>query len=132
MRINVPKSVVCATTLLLATHAAGLWEMILLSRTLGVPLWMPYSVLAFVYSLVLFLLLLLLRGKSWARVVCTVFGILNLLSASQHIAALGVAGWLVATAKAIALMLLYAPASNAWFAGYRLGDSSKPKLGSSA
>jgi hypothetical protein len=101
--------------------------MILLSRTLGVPLWMPYSTLVFVYLLLAFLLVMILRGKRWARAVYTVIGVLSLLSAVGHVADLSAVGWLVAASRAVALVLLYVTASNSWFAGSSPNNSFKPK-----
>src|SRR4051794_34768959 len=103
MHVNIPKPVLLSVALLLATHATGLRQMILLSRTLGVPLWMPYSTLAFVYTLLVALLVMILRGKRWARSAYTVLGLLSLLSVLGHIADLSEAGWLVAAAKVVAL-----------------------------
>jgi len=126
MRVHIPKPVLFSVVLLLAAHAAGLWQMILLSRTSGVPLWMPYSTLAVVYSLLMALLVMMLRGKRWARAVYTVLGVLSLLSAVGHVADLSAAGLLVAMAKVVALVLLYVPASNSSFAGSRPNNSFKP------
>lgn len=117
MHVNIPKPVLLSIALLLAAHGAGLWQMILLSRTLGVSLWMPYSTLAVVYLLLAVLLVMILRGKRWARSVYTVLGILSLLSVVDHAADLSASGWLVAAAKVVALVLLYVTASNSWFAG---------------
>jgi len=127
MRVNIPKLVLFSVALLLAAHAAGLWQMILLSRTLGVPLWMPYSTLAVVYSLLIVLLVMILRGKRWARMVYTVLGVLSLLSVVGHVSDLSATGWLVAMAKVVALVLLYVPASNSWFTGSSPNNSFKPK-----
>ena len=127
MRINIPKPVVVSITLLVAAHAAGLWQMILLSRTLGVPLWIPYSTLVFVYSLLLAVLVFILRGKRWARAAYTILGVLSLLSAVGNVADLSAAGWLVAATKVVGLALLYVPASNLWFAGSSPNNSFKPK-----
>ncbi len=127
MRVNIPKPVIVSVALLFGAHAIGLWQMILLSRTLGVPLWMPYSTLAVMYSLSTVLLVLILRGKRWARATYTVVGVLGFLSAAGHIADLSVAGWLVTAGKAVALVLLYIPVSNLWFAGSNPNNSFKPK-----
>jgi hypothetical protein len=126
MRVNIPKPILFSTALLLAAHAAGLWQMIFLSRTLGVPLWMPYGTLAFVYSLLMVLLVMVLRGKPWARALYTVLGALSLLSAVGHNADLSATGWLAATAKVVALVLLYVPVSNSWFARSSPNNSLKP------
>ena len=115
MRINTPKPVLLSVALLLAAHATGLWQMILLSRTLDVPLWMPYSTLAAIYLLLAALLAMILSGKRWARATYTVLGIFSLLSALNLIADLSAVGWLAAAAKASALVLLYVPISNSWF-----------------
>ncbi|MCI4569505.1 hypothetical protein [Lysobacter sp. CFH 32150] len=127
MHVNIPKPVLLSVALLLATHGAGLWQMILLSRTLSVPLWLPYSTLAAVYLLLAALLVMIMRGKRWARSAYTVVGILGLLSVLGHIADLSTSGWLVAAAKVVALVLLYVPASNSWFAGSSPNNSFKPK-----
>ncbi len=126
MRVHCPKPIIFSVALLLVVHAAGLWQMILLSRTLGVSLWMPYSTLALVYSLLAVLLVMILRGKRLARAVYTVLGVLSLLSVVSHITDLNVAGWLVAAAKTLALVLLYIPTSNSWFAGGSPNNSFKP------
>ena len=127
MRVNIPKPVLLSVALLLATHGVGLWQMILLSRTLGVPLWMPYSTLAVVYFLLAALLAMIMRGKRWARSTYAVVGILGLLSVLGHIADLSALGWLVAAAKVLALVLLYVPASSSWFVGSSPNNSFKPK-----
>ncbi len=101
--------------------------MILLSRTLGVPLWMPYSTLGFVYSLVMVLIIMILRGKRWARLFYTVFGVLGIFSVFGHLADISAAGWLAVATKALAVALLYAPASNSWFAGSSPNNSFKSK-----
>lgn len=125
MRINIPKSVLLSVAILLTTHVAGLWQMILLSRILGVPLWMPYSALAVFYLLLVALLVLILRGKYWARAVYTVLGIFSFLSVLGHIADLSAVGWLVQAAKFVALTLLYVPTSNSWFTDRSPNNSFK-------
>lgn len=126
MRISIPKPVVLSVGLLLATHAVGLWQMISLSRTLGVALWMPYGMLALVYSLLVALLAMILLGKFWARATYTVLGVLGLLSIFGHIVDLDATGWLAGGAKVAALVLLYVPASNSWFMGASPDSSFKP------
>jgi hypothetical protein len=126
MRVDIPKPVLFSVALLFATHAVGLWQMVLLSRTLGVPLWMPYSTLTVVYLFLVVLLAMMLRGKHWARFVYTVLGVIGLLSVLGQIAGLSAAGWLVVAGKAMALVLLYVPASNSWFEGSRPNNSFKP------
>ena len=117
MRVNIPRPVLISAALLLTTHVVGLWQMILLARTLSVPLWMPYSTLAVIYPLLIALLAMMLRGKRWARFIYTVLGVISLLAAFEHVAGLSAAGWLVVSAKVVALVLLHIPASNLWFEG---------------
>jgi hypothetical protein len=117
MRIEIPKPILFSCALLLAAHAVGFWQMVLLSRTLGVPLWMPYSTLAVVYSLLLVLLMMILRGKNWARITYTVIGAFGLLTLVGHADEIDTLGWLASTAKLAALALLFVPTSNSWFDG---------------
>jgi hypothetical protein len=126
MRVNIPKPILVAVALLLAAHGTGLWQMTLLSRTLDVPLWMPYSILALIYSLLAALFAMLLRGKRWARTAYTVLWVFGLFSVVGHITDLSVVGWLIAAARATALALLYVPASNSWYAGSSPNNSFKP------
>ena len=127
MRVNVPKPVLLSVTLMLVIHGVGLRQLILLSRTLGVPLWMPYSTLVVAYLLLAALFVMILRGKHWARSAYTVVGVVGVVSALGHITALSAPGWLVAAAKVLALVLLYVPASSLWFAGSSPNNSFKPK-----
>ena len=125
MRINVPKPVLLSVVLLSGAHAVGLWEMILLSGTLGVPLWMPYSTLGVVYTLLVSLLAAILYGKNWARFIYTALAVLGFLAVPSHIADISSTGWLALAAKAAALVCLYLPVANSWFAGSRPNNSFK-------
>jgi hypothetical protein len=127
MRVNIPKPVLFSVALLLGTHAIGLWQMVLLTRTLGVPLWMPYSTLAFLYSLLVALFAMILLGKRWARTTYTALGVLILFSGLGHAAELSVLGWLVAAGRVVAVVLLYVPASDSWFTGSSPNTSFKPE-----
>lgn len=115
MPINTPKPVLLSLTMLLVTHAVGLWHMVLLSHTLGVPLWMPYSALVIVYSLLAFLLAMILLGKYWARAAYTTLGALSLLATLGRAGDVDALGWLMAAFKVVALVLLFIPVSNLWF-----------------
>ncbi|RYE02060.1 MAG: hypothetical protein EOP50_00940 [Sphingobacteriales bacterium] len=126
MLAKIPKIVLLSVAMLLAAHAAGLLEMVQLSRTLDVSIWMPYSALALVYSLLAALLTLILLGKRLARAVYTFLAVISLLSAVIHFADLSAEGLLVATAKLVAVVLLYVPASNRWFNRGSPNNSFKP------
>ena len=115
MRIEIPKSVIFSCVLLLAAHAVGFWQMVLFSRTLGVPFWMPYSTLAVVYSLLLVLLMMILRGKNWARITYAIIGVFGFFTLFGRTSEIDTFGWLVSAAKLAALVLLFVPASNLWF-----------------
>jgi len=119
MRIAAPKPVLAALLLLIATHAVGLWQMIALSRTLEVQHWLPDSALVVVYSVLLILLVLILRGRYWARAIYTAFLILGILGALRFIAGLSALEGTLLLARIAALVLLYLPSSNAWFARRR-------------
>ena len=115
MRTKIPRTILLSATLLLAAHAVGLWQMVLLSRTLGVPLWMPYSILVVVYSLLAGLFVMILRGKRWARNTYSFIAVLAVLSALAHAQDLGAAGFALVAAKVVAVVLLYVSASERWF-----------------
>ncbi|WP_267095255.1 hypothetical protein [Xanthomonas sacchari] len=116
MRPDRPNAVSVSVALLFATHMIGLAQMIGLSGTLDVPLWLPYSALAVLYSLVIFLVVMMMRGSQLARTIYTVVGVLGLLSTASSANHLDMMSWLIVVAKLAALALLYIPSSNAWFA----------------
>ncbi|WP_131721635.1 hypothetical protein [Xanthomonas sp. NCPPB 1128] len=100
--------------------------MIGLSGTLDVPLWLPYSALAVLYPLVIFLIVMMMRGSPLARSIYTVVGLLGLVSTASSANHLDMVGWLIVAAKLSAMALLYVPASNSWFAAQGIeADSAK-------
>ncbi|WP_234006484.1 hypothetical protein [Xanthomonas sacchari] len=99
--------------------------MIGLSGTLDVPLWLPYSALAVLYSLLIFLIVKMMRGSQLARTAYTAVGLLGLVSTASSANHLGM-GWLMVAAKLAALTLLYIPSSDAWFAA-RSGEAHSSK-----
>jgi len=113
MRVEIPTPVLISAALLTAVHAVGLWQMVLLSRTTDVPLWMPYSTLAVLYSLLAVALTMVLLGKRWARTIFAILAAFAVLSALGRLA--GMAGFLTAAVKVLAVVLLYVPTSDAWF-----------------
>jgi hypothetical protein len=115
MDIKIAKPVLLSVTLLLAVHGIGLWEMIQLSRALGVSIWMPYSVLAIVYGLLAGVLVMILRGERWARTTYACVAVLAFLSVLGHAADLSAWGFGLIAAKVLAVVLLYVPASADWF-----------------
>jgi hypothetical protein len=115
MHTNIPKSILLSVALLVVAHAVGFWEMVLLSRTLGVPLWMPYSTLTFAYLLLAVLLTMILLGKPWARITYVVFFVLNLFATLGHLTNLSATGRLMIAIKIAAIVLLYVSSSNSWF-----------------
>ena len=127
MRVNIPKAICLSVALLFVVNAIGLREMVLLSRILGVPLWMPYSTLAFLYSLLALLLVMILLGKRWARTTYTILAIINLLSLAGHVTDISLLGWMVATAKGAAIWMLYVAGSEPWFNRSSPNNSFKPK-----
>ncbi|WP_371180726.1 hypothetical protein [Xanthomonas sacchari] len=126
MRPDRPKAVSVSVALLVATHMIGLAQMIGLSGTLDVPLWLPYSALAVLYSLLIFLIVMLMRGSQLARTTYTVVGLLGLVSTASSANHLGM-GWLIVAAKLTALTLLYIPSSDAWFAARSGGETHSSK-----
>jgi hypothetical protein len=115
MNAKIPRVVLLSVSLLIAAHAVGLWQMVLLSNSLGVALWMPYSALAVVYSALATLFVMILRGKRWARTAYTLIAVFNLLSALQHVQELSALGFVVASAKVVAVVLLYVSTGERWF-----------------
>ena len=89
--------------------------MIAISRTLGVPLWMPYITLAICYSLLALLLAMILRGKRWARTTYTALALLGLLTTLSHATVISTLGLVLVAVKILAIVLLYVSASNQWF-----------------
>ena len=126
MRMKLPKSVLIAVLLLAMAHAAGLWEMIAISHTLGVPLWMPYIVLVICYSFIALLLTMLLRGKRWARTTYTALAAFGLLATLTHATGISTLGLTVLATKIVAVVLLYVSASNQWFNRDGPNNSFKP------
>ena len=126
MRMKLPKSILIAVLLLTMAHAAGLWEMIAISRTLGVPLWMPYISLVICYSFIALLLAMMLRGKRWARTTYTALAIFGFLATLNHATGISTLGLAVLAAKIVAIILLYISASNQWFNRDGPNNSSKP------
>ena len=124
--MKLPKSILIAVLLLVATHASGLWEMIAISHTLGVPLWMPYVMLAICYSFIALLLVMILRGKRWARTTYTVLAVFGFLSTLTHATGISTLGLAVLAMKILALVLLYVSASNQWFNRDGPNNSFKP------
>ena len=124
MDAKIPRTVLLAATLLLTAHAVGLWQMVLFSSTLGVSRWMPYSALAVAYSLLAALFVLILRGKRWARSAYTLIAVLAFVSAIGHARDLSALGFVLASAKVVALVLLYVSASERWFSR---DNSLKPR-----
>lgn len=124
MNAKVPRPVQLSVTLLLMAHAVGLWQMVLLSSTLGVPLWMPYSALALAYSILAGLLVLILRGKRWARTAYTLVAAFAVLSAFGDARDLSALGLVVVSAKILAVVLLYVSPSECWFSRKESASSS--------
>ena len=112
-----PKALVCSLGLLAATHLSGLSQMIVLVRNedLGVSSWVLYSVVALLYCCIAALLGLVARGVDWARLVYALFGILSLFYSLPHLADLSALSRAVLSAKALGLVLLFVPGTNAWF-----------------
>lgn len=126
MRPDRPNAVSVSVALLVATHMIGLAQMIGLSGTLDVPLWLPYSALVFLYSLLIFLIVMIMCGSQLARTICMSVGLLGLVSIAGSANHLEMMGWLIVATKLAALALLYVPSSNAWFAPRSVeADSSK-------
>ncbi|MCW0400017.1 hypothetical protein NB688_003548 [Xanthomonas sacchari] len=116
MRPDRPNAVSVSVALLVATHTIGLVQMIGLSGTLDVPLWLPYSALAVLYSLVIFLVVMMMRGSQLARTIYTVVGGLGLVFTARVANQLDMVSWLIVAGKLVALILLYLPSSSRWFA----------------
>ncbi len=116
-----------SVSLLTGIHIVGLWQMILLSRTLGVALWMPYSALVVVYVGLAALLAMILFGKSWARTVysiLTIFGAIILLGSAEKLDMPSIA---LNAIRFTAVALLYLPVSNLWFSPRSLnGHNTHP------
>ena len=117
MNARIPVTVLLSVVLLIATHAWGLWQMVLLSNTLSVALWMPYSTLAVIYSFLAGLFVMILRGKRWARTAYTVLAVVGVFAALPHVRDLGALGFLAALARIVAIVLLYVSVSERWFDG---------------
>jgi hypothetical protein len=115
MDARIPRTVLLSMSLLTATHAVGLWEMVQLSSSLGVALWMPYSALAVVYFVLAVIFVMILRGKRWARSAYTVIAVFGFLSALGQAQNLGAIGLVVAITKVVAVVLLYLSAGEHWF-----------------
>lgn len=120
---DLPKTVAWSVGLLFATHAVGLRDMVVLSRSLGVALWMPYVTLAVVYAAIACVLAMILSGRRWARILYTLVAAIGLLAVIGRVSEVPPFGWLVLAVKIAALALLHAPASNAWFDRARDGSS---------
>lgn len=112
---RLPVPVLVSIVLFAITHVAGLWQMILLSRTLEAPLCVPYSALAIVYGGIAMMLVCVAAGRHWARLVCTLLTLLGLLFLLPQLFVLDATQWLTASAKTVALVLLNVRASDAWF-----------------
>lgn len=101
--------------LLVSTHAIAIWQLVEVSNTLGVALWLPYIALAVIYLLVFAWLALILLGKRWALTVYTAVAILGFFSYIPNLDQLGVLDWCVGAIKLAALGLLHLPSSDFWF-----------------
>lgn len=127
MSAKPPKEILMSVSLLTGIHIVGLWQMILLSRTLGVALWMPYSALVVVYVGLAALLAMILFGKSWARTVysiLTIFGAIILLGSAEKLDMPSIA---LNAIRFTAVALLYLPVSNLWFSPRSLnGHNTHP------
>ena len=126
MRVKPPKSILIATLLLALVHAAGLWEMLGISKNLGVPLWMPYLTLTFCYFFIALLLVMMLRSKRWARTTYTTLAAFGLIATLAHAPGISTLGLTVLATKIIGVILLYVSASNQWFNRDGPNNSSKP------
>ena len=126
MRMKLPKSVLIAVLLLAMAHAAGLWEMIAISHTLGVPLWMPYMALAICYSSIVLFLAMMILGKRWARTTYTALAAFGFLATLAHATGISTIGLTVLATKVVAVILLYVSASNQWFNRDDPNNSFKP------
>ena len=126
--MNRPVALIVAVALLVATHIYGAAEPIELIRAgnLGVSPLLPSAVLLATYLVLFALVVLVWRGKDWARLLCAVLAILALLTSAPHLAAFGALaiGWFAA--KALAVVLFYVPPTNRWFRSARPNNSSKP------
>lgn len=121
MRPDRPKATSVSVALLVAAHTMGLAQMISLSATLDVPPWMPFGALTVLYAMLVFLIMMLLRGSQLARTIYTVVGGLGLVSTARVANQLDMVSRLIVAAKLVALMLLYLPSSSRWFA-YKSAD----------
>jgi len=124
--MKLPKSILIATLLLAMVHAAGLWKMIGISKTLGVPPWMPYITLAVCYLFIALLLVMMLRGKRWARTTYMAIAAFGLLATLAHATGISNLGLAVLATKIVAVILLYVSASNQWFNRDGPNNSFKP------
>lgn len=68
---------------------------------------------------------MVVRGRHWARAIFGVLAALSLCSVIPHPAELCAVDWLFAISEIAVLVLLYLPASNAWFEARHSRASSK-------
>jgi hypothetical protein len=123
-----PKSLIVAVVLLAGAHVFGIAQLVSAIRNglLDIAPALPSAITAAVYALLLGLLALLWLGRHWARFVCAVAAFLALLINALHLPSLSAAATAWFFGKAVALTLLYVPASNRWFRAVGPNNSSKP------
>jgi hypothetical protein len=92
--------------------------------TVGVALGIAVGVLSVTAYLVF--AFIMRRGANWARIVLTVLSAVALVSGLVGLLSLNVLNLLVSVLVVIAAVLLYVPASNAYFAASTVGRGSTP------
>lgn len=125
MPVRTPTTVSVAVVLLVATYVEALWQMAFIAYALGAPLWMACCASLLIMAPLLALLVMVVRGRRWARAICGVLAVLSLCSIFPQLTELAATDWLVAISEVAALVLLYLPASNTWFASHHSRASSK-------
>ena len=122
-----PRTLLCSLALLTAAHVSGLSQMIGLVRNedLGLSAGLLYTVVAALYCCIGGVLVLVARGVDFARMAYVLLSTLGLLFSLPHMAEISVTSRVALSVKALGLVLLYLPASNAWFRQRRSDHSLK-------
>ena len=112
-----PKTLVCSLAILGVVHVSGLLYMVDRIRTtdFGASPWMLFAVVAVLYGIIIALLFLVARGANWARLVYTLLGVFGLLASIRHLVDMSEFSLAANAAKAFGILLLFVPATNAWF-----------------